>query len=84
MISMSMMHLTLDQKFQVIKPGIQTSIQDLGRRGYMAYGVGRSGALDQASARIANWLVGNDEDEALLETIHHGLHIKLFHIKPRI
>lgn len=44
----------------------------------MAYGVGRSGALDQASARIANWLVGNDEDEALLETIHHGLHIKFY------
>ena len=65
-------------KFQVIKPGIQTSIQDLGRRGYMAYGVGRSGAMDQSSARKANWLVGNDEHAALLETVHHGLHIKFY------
>ena len=53
--------------FQVINPGILTTIQDLGRAGYMKYGIPRSGAADRFSAQVANWLVGNSSQAALLE-----------------
>lgn len=53
--------------FEVIHPGILTTFQDLGRPGFMKYGTPASGAADQFSARIANWLVGNAAHAALLE-----------------
>ncbi|MEI4789660.1 biotin-dependent carboxyltransferase family protein [Bacillus sp. FJAT-53060] len=52
---------------QVIKPGMFTTIQDNGRKGYQKYGVLTSGGMDQLSLRIANILTGNQENEAVLE-----------------
>jgi KipI family sensor histidine kinase inhibitor len=52
---------------EVLEPGLLTSIQDLGRRGYRRLGVGGAGALDAPAARAANALVGNDPSDALLE-----------------
>ena len=52
---------------RVIKPGLLTSIQDLGRKGFQQHGVIVSGAMDPYSLRIANMLVGNEEGEAALE-----------------
>lgn len=52
---------------RVERPGLLTSIQDLGRYGYQKYGVIVSGAMDSISLRIANLLVGNQEKEAVLE-----------------
>ena len=40
-------------------PGLQTSVQDLGRPGYGSMGVSPSGAADPVSLRLANLLVGN-------------------------
>lgn len=51
----------------VLAPGLITTVQDLGRYGYQQYGVPVSGAADPRSARLANLLVGNDENEAVLE-----------------
>lgn len=51
----------------VNRPGLLTSIQDLGRYGFQKYGVIVSGAMDRNSLRIANLLVGNEEGEAALE-----------------
>ena len=51
----------------VLKPGLLTTIQDLGRTQFQAKGIGTSGALDLYSHRLANWLVGNDEKEASIE-----------------
>jgi antagonist of KipI len=53
--------------FEVIHPGIHTTIQDLGRRGFMKYGTPASGAADCFSSRVANWLVGNPAGAAVLE-----------------
>lgn len=52
---------------KVLKAGLATSVQDLGRPGYYSLGVPPSGNLDQRSALIANLLVGNDESCAVLE-----------------
>lgn len=51
----------------VLKPGLLTTIQDLGRFGFQKYGVIASGAMDQLSHRISNILVGNNECEATIE-----------------
>jgi biotin-dependent carboxylase-like uncharacterized protein len=52
---------------EVIKPGLATTVQDLGRPGYYHLGIPLSGALDQYALRLANLLVGNDEGAAALE-----------------
>ncbi|NSL50833.1 5-oxoprolinase subunit C family protein [Calidifontibacillus erzurumensis] len=51
----------------VIKPGLLTTIQDLGRSGYQKFGVVASGVMDPLAHRIANLLVGNDENAATME-----------------
>ncbi|WP_430390707.1 biotin-dependent carboxyltransferase family protein [Dyella sp. 20L07] len=51
----------------VLKAGLLTSLQDNGRPGYAAMGIGRAGAMDWPAWRLANALVGNDGDEAVLE-----------------
>ncbi len=62
--------------FEVLEPGILTTIQDLGRFGFSQFGVPPSGALDTFSFRIGNLLVGNREEEACLEITLMGLKIK--------
>lgn len=52
---------------KVLRPGLLTSIQDLGRYGYQKHGVIVSGAMDSYSLRMANILVGNKEKQAVLE-----------------
>ena len=52
---------------KVIKEGLFTTIQDIGRFGYKNIGVPVSGAMDQTSAKLANLLLGNDESLAVLE-----------------
>lgn len=51
----------------VVEPGLMTSVQDLGRPGYRACGVTSGGACDPIAAALANHLVGNPPNAALLE-----------------
>ena len=53
--------------FEVLHPGVHTTIQDLGRPGFMKYGTPASGVAYRFSARVANLLVGNAPGAALLE-----------------
>ena len=52
---------------KILKGGMLTSVQDLGRYGFQKYGVIASGAMDPFAHRIANLLVGNHENAATLE-----------------
>lgn len=52
---------------RVLKPGMLTTVQDLGRRGFAHLGVSPAGAADSVALRIANLLVGNPENTAALE-----------------
>jgi antagonist of KipI len=61
------------EAFEVLEPGIQTTVQDPGRYGFSQAGVPPSGALDLFSLRVGNLLVGNEEAEAGLETAIMGL-----------
>jgi antagonist of KipI len=56
----------------VIRSGLLATIQDLGRYGYQRYGVVPNGAMDTGAARVANFLVGNAGDEAVLEVTLAG------------
>lgn len=53
--------------FKVIKPGLQTTVQDLGRYGFREFGVSPSGSMDPYSLQMGNLLVGNDIGAAALE-----------------
>lgn len=57
---------------EVLRAGLQSSVQDLGRPGLAALGVGRAGAMDPTCARLANWLAGNDDDAAVIEVTLSG------------
>ncbi len=63
--------------FELLSPGIMSSVQDLGRFGCARYGVAASGVLDAFAARVGNLLVGNDENAAVVETTLMGLRIKV-------
>lgn len=51
----------------VVKPGVLSTLQDLGRVGYQRFGVVTDGVMDEWSHRVANAMVGNAEHEATLE-----------------
>lgn len=51
----------------IIRPGLLTTVQDLGRQGFQKEGIIVSGAMDVLALRIANLLVGNEEEKAALE-----------------
>ncbi|MDP9826569.1 biotin-dependent carboxylase-like uncharacterized protein [Kineosporia succinea] len=56
----------------MLDPGLFTTVQDEGRPGRAHLGVPPSGALDRASFRLANRLVGNAAGAAVLETTVRG------------
>jgi biotin-dependent carboxylase-like uncharacterized protein len=64
------------EAFKVINPGIQTTVQDLGRWGLMKYGIPTSGAMDQRSYVIGNLLLRNPENAAALEITLQGLKLQ--------
>lgn len=62
--------------FTVVTPGPQTLVQDGGRHGHAASGVGVAGAFDRGACRQANALVGNRPDDAVLEVLGGGLRVR--------
>lgn len=64
---------------EVLRAGPLTTVQDLGRPGHAQLGVGRSGAVDRPSLRLANRLVGSPEGAAALELTFGGLTLRANH-----
>jgi len=58
--------------FEILEPGLATSVQDRGRFGYYNVGIPQGGAMDGLSAEMANMLVGNTAAEAVLECTYMG------------
>lgn len=63
--------------FEVIQPGVYTTIQDRGRFGYQQFGVPICGVVDSFAYRVANALVGNVQGEAVLEATVLGPTLKV-------
>ncbi|MFO1149915.1 MAG: biotin-dependent carboxyltransferase family protein [Alsobacter sp.] len=57
----------------VERPGLCSTLQDLGRFGYQRFGISASGAMDGVSLRVANVLAGNAPEAAALELTLTGL-----------
>jgi biotin-dependent carboxylase-like uncharacterized protein len=62
---------------EVESAGVLTTVQDRGRLGLAHLGVPRAGALDQPAADLANRLLGNDPDAAVLEVTLGGFSARL-------
>jgi antagonist of KipI len=52
---------------KIIKAGVLTTLQDGGRKGWRSKGIGSGGAMDIFAMSVANFLVGNDETNAVME-----------------
>ena len=52
---------------RILKAGMMTTVQDLGRTGYQSQGFSVAGVMDVRSFKIANLLLDNPENEAVLE-----------------
>jgi biotin-dependent carboxylase-like uncharacterized protein len=62
---------------EILESGPLTTVQDGGRRGFAHLGVSRSGAFDRHAMALANSLVGNAPDAALLEITFGGLSFRV-------
>ena len=63
-------------RLHVLATGPLVTVQDRGRPGLAHLGVARAGALDAPAAALANRLVGNDPDAAVLEVVLGGLEVR--------
>lgn len=63
--------------FVIQNPGLLSTIQDSGRHGYQSTGISPAGALDYKSAFLANQLVNNDPETAVLEMTLSGISFKV-------
>ena len=59
---------------EVVRPGVQSTIQDSGRRGCRHHGLAAGGALDLISYTWANKLLDNPRNAACLEIVMGGFH----------
>lgn len=61
---------------EILKPGLATTVQDLGRPGYYHLGIPLSGGMDRFALEVANLLVGNEPGDAVLEAVFLGPEIR--------
>jgi biotin-dependent carboxylase-like uncharacterized protein len=65
----------MTKAFTVLATGPLATVQDLGRHGLAAVGVGHSGAADPGALRLGNRLLGNPESAAGVEVTYGGLRV---------
>ena len=70
--------------FKVLRAGINTTFQDLGRKNLYHIGIPFSGAMDKRNFLIANKLVGNDYNLPVIEFAYQGPQLKYFGDKINI
>ena len=65
-----------DNYFEIIRPGINTTFQDKGRDNLYHVGIPFSGVMDNRNYLLANKLVNNNLDSAIIEFAYQGPHLK--------
>lgn len=63
---------------EILRPGIQTTVQDLGRHGYRHLGIAQAGALDAPALILANRLLQNPAGSAGLEIVAGRIEIRFY------
>ena len=69
-------HPGVQSGLRILSPGLQSLVQDLGRPGHAGLGVSSAGALDRASVRRANRVLGNGPSAAVIESVAGGLRVQ--------
>ena len=59
-------------EIEVLQPGLFSTIQDLGRKGFLKYGIPMSGVMDLYAAKMANLILRNPPGSAILEITQMG------------
>ncbi len=62
--------------FEIIRAGINSTFQDLGRKNLYHIGIPFSGAMDNRNYLLANKLIGNDHHDPVIEFAYQGPHLK--------
>lgn len=57
----------MSMKISIIKPGLLSTVQDMGRYRYLSQAVPVSGAMDELAHRLANKAIGNNDHDATIE-----------------
>jgi biotin-dependent carboxylase-like uncharacterized protein len=63
-------------EIEILNPGLYSSIQDSGRRGFRKFGVPVSGAMDSYASGLANLLLQNAPEAAVMEVTQQGPKIR--------
>ena len=63
--------------FEILRPGINTTIQDDGRNYLYHIGITVSGAMDQRNYKLANKIANNQVNTAAIEFAYQGPLLKL-------
>ena len=66
-----------DTYFEILRPGINTTIQDDGRVNLYHVGITVSGAIDRRNYKLANYLTNNNLSEAVIEFAYQGPLLRL-------
>lgn len=66
-----------DTSIHIIQPGLLSTLQDKGRFGLRHLGIPWAGALCPVWQTLANALVGNDPESAVIECFEGGLHLRI-------
>ena len=62
----------MSNHFKILRPGINSTFQDLGRFGLQHLGIAPSGCMDRSLFSLSNKLVGNKVSEGALEFAYQG------------
>ena len=62
--------------FEIIRAGINSTFQDIGRNNLYHIGIPFSGAMDNRNYLLANKLIGNDRNDPVIEFAYQGPHLK--------
>ena len=62
--------------FEILRAGINSTFQDLGRNNLYHIGIPFSGAMDNRNYLLANKLTGNDNNNPVIEFAYQGPHLK--------
>lgn len=65
-----------DIGLEILKPGMLSQLQDVGRVGFLRYGVSHAGVMDRYASAWANRLVGNPATMPLIEVTLGGLQFR--------
>ena len=67
---------------EILLPGPQTTVQDLGRPEFGKFGVSKSGAADPGAVKMANFLLGNEVSHEI-HFVKQRKKLKFSHLCPK-